>query len=87
MSRVTFLVDGLNVYHSLREAAEALGGRSTKWLDLRSSFTSYLSNLGKEARLEEIWYFTSYAFQRGTRDPVVGRFKQRETRCARYWRR
>ena len=35
MSRVTFLVDGLNVYHSLREAAAALGGRSTKWLDLR----------------------------------------------------
>jgi uncharacterized LabA/DUF88 family protein len=102
MSRVTFLVDGLNVYHSLREAAAALGGRSTKWLDLRSIFTSYMNNLGKEARLEEIWYFTSYAFHRGTRDPdvvnrhrayvealvgtrvqpVVGRFKQRQTRCA-----
>jgi len=102
MSRVTFLVDGLNVYHSLRDATAALGGKSTKWLDLSSILASYLNSLGKEARLEEIWYFTSYAFHRSARDPdvinrhrayiealvatpvqpVIGRFKKREARCA-----
>ena len=34
MNRTTFLVDGFNLYHSLRTASEELGGASTKWLDL-----------------------------------------------------
>jgi hypothetical protein len=34
MNRTIFLVDGFNLYHSLRAASDDLGGVSTKWLDL-----------------------------------------------------
>jgi hypothetical protein len=37
--RTTFLVDGFNLYHSLRDASRDLGfadGRGTKWLNLHS---------------------------------------------------
>ena len=36
MARVTFLVDGFNLYHSLEEASLAMGGVGTKWLDLNA---------------------------------------------------
>jgi len=40
MGRTAFLVDGFNLYHSLKDAQFALGGRSTRWLDLRSFCSS-----------------------------------------------
>jgi uncharacterized LabA/DUF88 family protein len=36
MNRTMFLVDGFNIYHSLRAASSELGGAQTKWLDLRA---------------------------------------------------
>ncbi len=61
VNRVSFLVDGFNVYHSAKEARHALGGTSTLWLDLPSLLSSYLSILGKEAQFEEIYYFSALA--------------------------
>lgn len=61
MNRTTFLVDGFNVYHSVRSASADLGGESTKWLDLRSLLSSYLSVIGTGAALEEIYYFSALA--------------------------
>lgn len=36
MNRTAFLVDGLNLYHSLEEASRDSGGAPFRWLDIRS---------------------------------------------------
>src|SRR4051812_19600996 len=56
LERVTFLVDGFNLYHSLRSASIALGldEAGTKWLDLAALCRSYLHLFGRSARLHEI---------------------------------
>lgn len=61
MNRVSFLVDGFNVYHSAKEARADLMGASTLWLDLRTLLSSYLSIFGKDAVLEDIYYFSALA--------------------------
>ena len=35
-NRVAFLVDGFNVYHSIRDVERRVGDASAKWLDFRS---------------------------------------------------
>jgi uncharacterized LabA/DUF88 family protein len=62
MNRTSFLVDGFNLYHSVKDAAQQLGtGRGTKWLDLRSLCSSYLGNVGGGATLQGIYYFSALA--------------------------
>lgn len=76
MNRTTFLVDGFNLYHSLRAASEDLHGQSTKWLDLRGLLASYLPLIGPTARLEEIYYFSALASHMDSRRPgVTGRHR------------
>jgi uncharacterized LabA/DUF88 family protein len=70
MSRVSFLIDGFNVYHSVRAAAESTGA-SLKWLDLRSLCSSYLSAIGGAAQLERVYYFSAYAHFLTPKDPGV----------------
>ena len=61
-NRVTFLVDGFNVYHSAREARRDLKGTSTLWLDFRSLLQSLLSSaIGRDAILTAIHYFSALA--------------------------
>jgi hypothetical protein len=60
-NRVTFLIDGFNLYHSVRRAQIDLKNPHLKWLDIRGLLTSFISVFGKEATLEEIYYFTAYA--------------------------
>lgn len=61
MARVTFIIDGFNLYHSVRGAAKDLGGVSTKWLDIKSFCSSYIYLFGKNAVLHEIHYFSALA--------------------------
>lgn len=61
MMRVSFLIDGFNVYHSAVELSRNLGGKSTKWLDLSAAMTSLLPNIGKATTLESIHYFSAFA--------------------------
>ena len=61
MNRTTFLVDGFNLYHSAKAAQQDLQGASTKWLDIKSLLTSYLSVLPGRAQLEDIYYFSAFA--------------------------
>lgn len=61
MNRVTFLVDGFNVYHSAKDARSDLGGASTLWLDLNSLLGSYISIFGRKAVLTDIYYFSALA--------------------------
>ncbi len=58
--RVSFLVDGFNLYHSVKDAEQATGVRA-KWLDLRRFLETYLPLLGPDARLESIHYFSALA--------------------------
>ena len=64
MNRVTFLVDGFNLYHSVRRAERELE-TSTKWLDIKRLCSSYLPNIaptvGERTQLERVYYFSALA--------------------------
>lgn len=68
--RVTFLVDGFNLYHSLRDA-QLQTGKCYKWLNIRSLCASYLQFFGKDAVLHDVYYFSAYAHHLTPRDPDV----------------
>jgi uncharacterized LabA/DUF88 family protein len=70
-NRTAFLVDGFNVYHSLKDAEAELQGRSTRWLDLRSLFSSYLYIIGAGATLGPVYYFSALATHLEKRKPGV----------------
>jgi uncharacterized LabA/DUF88 family protein len=62
---VAFLVDGFNVYHSLREI-EALTGNRVKWLDLNELLRRHLSDVrsalgGDRVEIGRIYYFSALA--------------------------
>jgi len=67
--RVSFLVDGFNMYHSLREAAG--GAKTLNWLDLDALCRSYLQLFAKTAILERIYYFSAFAGWRKKADATV----------------
>lgn len=72
--RVSFLVDGLNLYHSLREI-ERISKARVRWLDLRKLCASYLhavrSAIGQRVELGGIYYFSALANHLTTRDPGI----------------
>lgn len=53
MTRVSFFIDGFNLYHSLKDYA-----RDCRWLDLHKLCTSYLR---ENEQLGDIYYFTAVA--------------------------
>lgn len=59
--RVAFVVDGFNLYHSIRDAEKLVADRPQRWLDLRNLCTSYLPHFGRSAVLEGIYYFSAFA--------------------------
>ena len=56
--RVTFLIDGFNVYHSILTLKKNTGYLA-KWLDLRALCNSYIHLFGKNATLSEVYYFSA----------------------------
>ena len=64
MKRVTYLIDGFNLYHSLIHYGDTVG-ISVKWLDLIGLCRSYVPNVAAfvhdTCSLEEVVYFTAYA--------------------------
>jgi len=71
MNRVSFLIDGFNLYHSVRDAGRTLGGAGTKWLDIRALCTSSLHLVGNGAAVEGIYYFSALANHLTPFDPSV----------------
>jgi uncharacterized LabA/DUF88 family protein len=59
--RVAFIVDGFNVYHSIREAEKLTAARPQRWLDLKSLCASYLPHFGRAATLQGVYYFSALA--------------------------
>ncbi|HTY05645.1 MAG TPA: NYN domain-containing protein, partial [Gemmatimonadales bacterium] len=96
-NRVCFLVDGFNVYHSITEAMKLNPAVSMKWLDFGSFCRSYLSAIGPDATLEQVFYFSATADWRPARaarhtlliealratgvSVHLGRFKEKDVTC------
>jgi len=73
MNRTTFLIDGFNLYHSVKTASHDLGlsGGGTRWLDIRSLSESFLHLIGNNAQTSEIYYFSALAKHLENRKPDV----------------
>lgn len=63
MNRTVFLIDGFNLYHSVKSASHDLGlqGAGTKWLNIHSLCQSYLHAIGNNAQLTKVFYFSAFA--------------------------
>ncbi len=66
--RVTFLIDGFNLYGSIVAVLKSQSV-NLKWLDVRSLLESYLYLLDKSAKLEEIYFFTAIQTYLKQRNP------------------
>ncbi len=69
MNRTVFLIDGFNLYHSTRDAGRDLNGKSAKWLDIHALCSSYLYTISKDARLQDVYYFSALATHLEAADP------------------
>jgi uncharacterized LabA/DUF88 family protein len=69
IDRTIFLVDGFNLYHSVVIASNDMGGKSTKWLNIRALCESYLHLFGQDSRYEGIYYFSALAHHMNIKDP------------------
>lgn len=58
MNRIIFVIDGFNIYHSILRLRRDTG-YSTKWLDIASLCKSYIPLFGKDAKLEDCYYFSA----------------------------
>lgn len=76
--RVHFLVDGFNLYHSIKAAEKRLGSGPLRWLDLEGMCTTILrSSLGPAAVSTGITYFSAFAMHlQATRPDVVTRHRR-----------
>lgn len=60
MRRVTFLIDGFNLYHSIKDLYKFENTRA-KWLNIFSLCSSYVQLFGRGAVLQDIYYFSALA--------------------------
>ncbi len=68
MNRVVYLVDGFNLYHSLREV-ERGHGHSLRWLDLNALCSSLLHAVPGRCEVAGIVYFSAMARHREAARP------------------
>jgi len=68
MNRITYLIDGFNVYHSILSLKRLTGYRA-KWLNLSSLCKSYLNLFGKDAKIHDIYYFSALAHYLSAKNP------------------
>lgn len=63
MNRTAFLIDGFNLYHSVKNASADLGlnGTGTRWLNIHSMCSSYLHAIGNNAQISGVYYFSALA--------------------------
>ncbi len=81
MDRITFIIDGFNLYHSIRAAQRDSGGKSTRWIDIKSLCGSYLHLFGKDAVLHEVYYFSALAKHLEATHPDVTKRHRALIRC------
>lgn len=83
MNRTIFLIDGFNLYHSVKTASNdlGLGGNGTRWLNIRSLCDSFLHLIGNNAQTSEIYYFSALAKHLENRKPDVTLRHKTYIRC------
>jgi uncharacterized LabA/DUF88 family protein len=78
MNRVTFLIDGFNLYHSIIDLGHSQNLR-VKWLNIHSLCSSFLYLISRDANLAEIYYFSAFAHH--LNDPNVIKRHQDYIEC------
>ncbi len=68
MNRVSFLVDGFILYHSVVDL-QRIHKTGSKWLDISQLCKSYIYLFGKDAKLESVYYFSALAHHLAPSDP------------------
>lgn len=81
MNRVSFIIDGFNLYHSLKNAQHVLGNVSTRWLNITSLCTSQLYHFGRDAEICEVYYISAYAKHLEGSKPDVTKRHQDYVEC------
>jgi uncharacterized LabA/DUF88 family protein len=64
--RTSFLIDGFNLYHSLKSAEDDMvkenqGKKTTRWLNIQGLCKNHLYRIGSGATLAEVHYFSALA--------------------------
>lgn len=96
MNRVSFYVDGFNLYHSMLDI-RTIHKKKAKWLDLRAFCESLIGNIAPHGTLESVHYFSAYASHYPSREADhrkyveclrdqgveihMGVFKQKQAKC------
>ncbi len=84
MNRVNFLIDGFNLYHSVKDAETVLKS-STKWLNIKKLCSAYLPlirNIVKDkTELGVIYYFSAYAKHLESANPDLTKRHQKLITC------
>jgi uncharacterized LabA/DUF88 family protein len=80
MNRLSFLVDGFNLYHSVLRLQRDTG-YCTKWLDLYSLCRSYCHLFGKDTQLVSVHYFSALPHHLASKDPQKIERHQRFLSC------
>jgi uncharacterized LabA/DUF88 family protein len=78
MNRVTFLIDGFNLYHSVVDLGRIQKLR-VKWLNIHSLCSSFLYLISQDAAIAEIYYFSAFAYH--LNDPSVIKRHQDYIEC------
>lgn len=83
VNRTIFLIDGFNLYHSVRDASKSLGlsGRGTRWLDIAGMCASYLSAIGHNSQIAGIYYFSAIATHLLAFDPDIEKRHRAYAKC------
>lgn len=81
MNRTIFLIDGFNLYFSVRQASRDLGGKTTKWLDVQSLCSSLLHIVGNDAQLENVYYFSAMVSHLQRNNPGIVSRQRAYLRC------
>lgn len=80
MKKVSILIDGFNLYHSICDL-EYREDIFVKWLNISSLCNSYLYLFGEDAVIEDIIFFTAYANHRKINDPDIINRHNKYLRC------
>jgi hypothetical protein len=59
--RVSFFIDGFNVYHSIKQAIDRRVITNGKWLDYRRFCENFVPLFGTGSQIAEIHYFSALA--------------------------
>ena len=79
--RTIFLIDGFNLYHSVRDIGKEDSGCRVKWLDIYSLCKSFLPLIDKYATIESIHYFSALAYH--LNDPNIIKRHEDYIQCLR----